>query len=110
MLAAADNIDYCRKSLAEGERELIKATENLSKVLAEADPTVVDSDVFQLTSDIEADKDKLLEDWRGIRRANQDLFNSAQSLTGQSKSKEISRSMDRPKVNYTNWLRHLRSR
>ena len=37
---AADNIDYGRKSLVEGERELIKATENLSKVLAEADPTV----------------------------------------------------------------------
>ena len=74
---AADNIDYCRKSLAEGERELIKATENLSKVLAEADPTVIESDVFQLTSEIEAEKDKLLEDWKGIRRAHQDIFDSA---------------------------------
>ena len=86
---AADNIDYGRKSLVEAERELIKATDNLSQVLAEADPTVIESDVFQLTSEIEAEKDKLLEDWKGIRRAHQDIFDSAQSLMGQSRSKEV---------------------
>ena len=79
---AADNIDFCRKSLAEGEKELIRATENLSKMLADADPTIVDSDIFKLMSEIEADKDKLLEDWKVIRRANQDTFNSVQGIMG----------------------------
>ena len=87
---AADNIDYGRKSLVEAERELVKATENLSQVLAQADPTVIESDVFQLTSEIEAEKNKLLEEWKGIRRTHQNIFDAAQSLMGESKSKEVS--------------------
>ena len=58
-------------------------------MLAEADPTIVDSDVFKIMSEIETDKDKLLEDWKVIRRANQETFNLAQGMVGQSKSKEI---------------------
>ena len=34
---AADNISFCRKKLAEGENELINATEDLAKLLGEAD-------------------------------------------------------------------------
>ena len=74
---AADSIDFCRTNLAEGEKELIKATEDLAKMLPEADPTIVDSDVFKIMSEIETDKDKLLEDWKVIRRANQETFNLA---------------------------------
>ena len=38
---AADSISFCRKKLAEGENELINATEDLAKLLGEADPTIV---------------------------------------------------------------------
>ena len=60
---AADSISFCRKKLAEGENELINATEDLAKLLGEADPTIVESDVFAIIENNETDKNKLLEDW-----------------------------------------------
>ena len=75
--------------LAEGEKELINATEDLAKMLAEADPTIVDSDVFKITAENETDKDKLLEDWKVVKRVNQDTFKLAKDMVDQSKIKEV---------------------
>ena len=41
---AAKSIIFSRKKLVEGESELINATEELAKLLGEADPTIVGSD------------------------------------------------------------------
>ena len=57
---AADSINFCRMKLAEGEKELINATEDLARLLAEADPTIVDSDVLKTMEENETDKNKLL--------------------------------------------------
>ena len=86
---AADSINFCRMKLAEGEKELINATEDLAKMLAEADPTIVDSDVFKITAENETDKDKLLEDWKVVKRANQETFKLAKDMVDQSKTKEV---------------------
>ena len=67
---AADSINFCRMKLAEGEKELINATEDLAKLLAKADPTIVDSNVFTTMEENETDKNKLLEDWKPVKRAN----------------------------------------
>ena len=86
---AADSINFCRMKLAEGEKELINATEDLAKMLAEADPTIVDSDVFKITAENETDKDKLLEDWKAVKRANQDTFKLAKDMADQSKVNDV---------------------
>ena len=59
---AANSIIFSRKKLVEGESELINATEDLAKLLGEADPTIVGSDVSVTIESNEKEKETLLED------------------------------------------------
>ena len=54
---AANSIIFSRKKLVEGESELINATEDLAKLLGEADPTIVESDVFAIIENNEKEKE-----------------------------------------------------
>ena len=86
---AANSIIFSRKKLVEGESELINATEDLAKLLGEADPTIVESDVFVIIDNNEADKIKLLEDWKAVRKENQETFKSAKDVADQSSADDV---------------------
>ena len=68
---AANSIIFNWKKLVAGEGELINATEKLAELLSEADPTIVESDVLATIENNEKEKEKLLEDWKAVRKENQ---------------------------------------
>ena len=86
---AANSIIFGRKKLIEGESELINATEDLAKLLGEADPTIVESDVFAIIENNEKEKETLLEDWNALRKVNQETFKSAQDISDQSSVNDV---------------------
>ena len=86
---AANSIIFSRKKLVEGESELINATEDLAKLLGEADPTIVESDVFAIIENNEKEKDTLLENWKEVRKENEKNFKAAKDIADQSSVSDV---------------------
>ena len=78
--AAASSITLNWKRLVTGEGELITATDKLAEILSEADPTIIESDAIATIENNNAERDKLLEDWKAVRRQNQDYMKAAKEL------------------------------
>ena len=82
--AAANSITLSWKRLVSGEGELITASEKLAELLGEADPTIVESDVLATIESNEKEKDKLLDDWKAIRKQNQEYMKAAKEIADHS--------------------------
>ena len=82
--AAASGITLNWKRLVTGEGELITATDKLAELLSEADPTILESDAIATIENNEKERDKLLEDWKAVRRQNQEYMKAAKVIAEHS--------------------------
>ena len=70
--------------MVSGEGELTSATDKLAEILSEADPTIIESDAIATIESNIVERDKLLEDWKAVRRQNQDYMKAAKELAEKS--------------------------
>ena len=82
--AAASNIVLNWKRLVAGEGELISTTDKLAEILSETDSNVTESDAIATIESNIAIRDELLEDWKAVRRQNQDYLKAAKELADKS--------------------------
>ena len=82
--AAASGITLNWKRLVSGEGELITATDKLAELLSEADPTILESDAIATIENNNKERDKLLEDWKAVRRQNQECMKAAKEIAEHS--------------------------
>ena len=76
--AAASSIVLNWKRLVSGEGELTSATDKLAEILSEADPTIIKSDAIAAIESNIVELDKLLEDWKAVRRPEPRLYESCE--------------------------------
>ena len=82
--AAAGCINLNWKRLVSGEEELTTATDKLAEILSEADPTIIESDAMQTIEKNNTERDRLLGEWKTVRRQNQEHMKAAKVIAEHS--------------------------
>ena len=87
---AANQISYSWKKLISGEKDPKTATDHLSEVLGEADPTIMKGDVNMQIDQNEKDRDQILLEWTTFRQKNMNEIKLARNMVeGSSVNKEV---------------------
>ena len=81
---AANQINYSWKRMISGEEDLKIATDKLTKILGEADPTIMEGDVNQQIDQNESDRDEILSEWDTFRQKNMHEIKAARNMVEHS--------------------------